>query len=397
MTETNRLLVMRGGALGDFVLGLPALHALRRAFPRATLELVAPAAVLPLASWLADILTPLEQAEVASLFGGPEALPDEVLRRYGGLDLVVLWLADREGAVRANFRRLGARRILWAPALPGKTGRHATDHLLDTLRPLGIRRTDDAAAPACQGVGTTARSPLQDDEGSVLVRPGEPAREAARALWDRLGLSAGNPVVAVHPGSGGLWKTWRPERFAAVIDRLRVPERGATSAGPNGPHPDPLPGGEEDHVGGRAPASGVQVVLIQGPADEESVQRVLASLRGQHPPVVDRLAVEELAAFLSLCTAYLGNDSGVTHLAAAVGVPTVALFGPTDPATWGPRSRQVVVLDSGSRARKPALRPVCGQAGSGVSPGPSALTTSLDAIQVEQVLEAVRRLAYENQ
>jgi heptosyltransferase-3 len=89
---------------------------------------------------------------------------------------------------------------------------------------------------------------------------------------------------------------------------------------------------------------GLRPVLVQGPADEEAVAMVLGTIGGDVPPVLSGLPVCDLAALLSLCAAYLGNDSGVTHLAAAAGTPAVALFGPTDPAVWGPRGPRATIL-----------------------------------------------------
>ncbi len=316
----DRILVMRGGALGDFVLGLPALRALRDAFPHAGLELIAPASVLPLASPLVEAATPLERSEVAALFGDAESLPEEIVSRYRGLDLVVLWLSDADGSVRGNFRRLGVRRLLWSPALP-PPGRHATDHLLATLEPLGIvpspggEAHGNSSLPGDGGtprsaVGANGRPPLHST--FPVVQPSPTACGKVSSLWRDLGLSVGLPVVAVHPGSGGDWKRWPVDRFARVADRLAEADVG--------------------------------VVVIQGPADAEVVRQLLLGVRGARPPVVSLPGVEELAAFLSLASCYLGNDSGVTHLAAALGTPTVAIFGPTDPAEWGPRGHRVVVL-----------------------------------------------------
>jgi len=166
-------------------------------------------------------------------------------------------------------------------------------------------------------------------------------------LWRLLSLEAGVPVAAVHPGSGGAWKCWPVERFVEAVDRLM--------------------------------ASGCSVVLIQGPSDDAVVANVLSAVRGTRPPVAADLAVDELAAFLCLCSAYLGNDSGVTHLAAAAGVPTVALFGPTDPAVWGPRGRRVTLL-----APEGDCAP-CGRARAIVC----AHRSCLDGIGVERVVGAL--------
>ena len=309
---TERILVLRGGALGDFVLGLPALEALREGYPGATLQLLAPRAVLPLASHLVDDGIPLERSEAAWLFAEATDAPAEIMEGFGGADLAVLWMADRSGTLRANLERLGTRRVLWAPALPPTPTLHAADHLMDTLSPLGI--------------------PLAFPAIPSLV-PSEAAVEKAEGILRTLGLDPERPAVAIHPGSGGDWKRWPAERFAGVADLLME--------------------------------SNVQVVLLRGPADEKATSEMQSSMRGEAPVAADLGAIE-LAALLSRLSCYLGNDSGVTHLAAAVGIAVVALFGPTDPALWAPRGPRVKILRAGE------------------APGPS-----LERLEVGSVLGAV--------
>ena len=134
-------------------------------------------------------------------------------------------------------------------------------------------------------------------------------------FWRANGLD-GAIVVALHVGSGGARKNWPAERFAAVADRLA----------------------EE----------GRRVLLVSGPADEAAVGAFRHSTRND-VVVSDSPSLGHLAALFHASNAYLGNDSGVSHLAAAVGTPTVAIFGPTDPALWAPRgANKVVVLWRGS-------------------------------------------------
>jgi len=110
----------------------------------------------------------------------------------------------------------------------------------------------------------------------------------------------------VHPGSGGIWKQWPAERPAEVIARV-----AARHARP--------------------------VVVHQGPADRAAVEALMARLDG----TVERLVEPELpalAAALSVARAYLGGDSGISHLAAAVGAPSVILFPPAHLPRWMPWS-----------------------------------------------------------
>jgi ADP-heptose:LPS heptosyltransferase len=165
------------------------------------------------------------------------------------------------------------------------------DYLVSTLQPLGI---DQKGASA----------PIRFDLPAELVADVE-------GRLARLGL-AGRRWVAVHPGSGSAIKNWSVERLAALIEWL----------------PSTV---------------GASTLVLAGPADEDAVARLLAQL-STPPPLVRDLPLPELAAVLQHADAYLGNDSGPTHLAAILGRPTLALFGPTDPALWAPRGPRVRVL-----------------------------------------------------
>jgi ADP-heptose:LPS heptosyltransferase len=149
----------------------------------------------------------------------------------------------------------------------------------------------------------------------------------------RWGWKGDRPLLMVHPGSGGMSKRWPLDRFFSLT-RTFVETEGAF------------------------------VVIFTGPAEDDLfLDRVERFCRGEegtaHAGDADLTA---LAALLGLCGAYVGNDSGVSHLAAATGAPTIALFGATDQLVWGPVGRKVKVIAAGS----------------------------LDAIPVEQVAEAVK-------
>ena len=151
--------------------------------------------------------------------------------------------------------------------------------------------------------------------GSALslprLAPTTDVRAWVSALWQALGLSDDQPVVALHPGSGSARKNWPAERFASVAALLA--------------------------------ARDVVTLLIEGPADVAAAARVVAlageSVRRAPPATLDRIA-----ALLGRCHAYLGNDSGITHLAALTGTPTVTVFGPTDPTVWQPLGQHTRVV-----------------------------------------------------
>jgi ADP-heptose:LPS heptosyltransferase len=178
--------------------------------------------------------------------------------------------------------------------------------------------------------------------------PETPEIPVPQALLDeaRRRLSArgiGGPFAAIGAGSGSPKKNWPLDRFQEIALRLRRNAGGARGQGPYAfKAPDPL-----------APGAGRQVVWLSGPAEQE--RGTLAAL-GPDETVLADLSLEQVAAVLALADMYVGNDSGLTHIAAAVrrsdgrATPTVALFGPTDPQIWGPRGPhgRIVRSDDGA-------------------------------------------------
>ncbi|HUU68004.1 MAG TPA: glycosyltransferase family 9 protein, partial [Planctomycetota bacterium] len=143
----------------------------------------------------------------------------------------------------------------------------------------------------------------------VLITDAE--KQHAAGILREHGLEPAVPVIGVHPGSGGRLKCWPPEHFARVVRRMRD--------------------------------DGRQVVIFCGEADAAAVAEVERAA-GVAVPVLRELPLRELAAVLSLCGRYVGNDSGVSHLAAAAGTDCIVLFGPSDPVTWAPVGENVRVL-----------------------------------------------------
>ncbi len=338
----RRILVLRAGALGDTLVALPCLAALRQGYTGARLALVGN----PAASRLLQAAGHVDEAHsfdarwVADLCSGEMPSP-EAKERLAEVDLAVVWSRSPESPAVESLRRLGIP-TLAAPSFPPPgVRRHLCDHLLDTLAPLGL--------PAVQAI---PRLEVPDAELAL-----------ARDFW-RANHLDGATVVALHVGSGSPRKNWPAERFAAVAERLL----------------------ERD----------VRVLLLSGPADEAPTAAFRRSTR--NPVVVaESPSLGALVALLARADAYLGNDSGVSHLAAAVGTPTVAIFGPTDPALWAPRgANRVIVIwhgrewtagvdDFGSAM---SLGPRDAQS----PPDPGQGSGGLDQIGVEVVLDALSHL-----
>jgi heptosyltransferase III len=260
---TGRALVLRPGALGDTLLAIPALRALRRSHHRIELAAHGGAARLIQAAGEVDVGLAFDDPSLAWVFGGgppPAEMPA----------LIVAWLsAENSLAIRGL-----PTRVVEAPSRPACEDVHCARYLLESV---GLEGWDERplSIPA-----------LRSDE------------------------------VLVHVGSGSRAKNWPAPRFAEVIRGLKTRM--------------------------------VPVRLVVGEADVLAVASVEERVGMRLP----RLAVglPELASHLAGCRAYLGNDSGVSHLAGMVGARTVALFGPTPAAVWRPLGPRVEVAPFDSMA-----------------------------------------------
>ena len=280
-SHAPRFLLLRGGAIGDFIATLPVLQALRAQWPAATIEIwgyphIAELAVA--AGWAQSVVS-LDRAEMARFFVPEPQFTDAQVAAVRSFDLIFNYLHDPVGQVRSNLLLAGAKQVLSGSPIV-KRG-HAVPFLLEPLQALALYDTE--LVP-------------------TLDWPAD-RRAAGRERLRALGLR-GRPV-AVHPGSGSPSKNWPVERFVDILRRLR--------------------------------ANHSEVVAILGEADVAEAAVLARELPDL--PVLEGLTLVELAATLAECRAYLGNDSGITHVAAAVGLPVTALFGPSDADVWAPRGR----------------------------------------------------------
>ena len=333
---------MRSGAVGDFILTLPVLASLRERWPVAEIEVLGHPhiACLAVEAGLADELSRIDDPFWVGLFAQPEELPPHLVESLAPRDLVVCFTPDADHVVEDHLRRACRGQVIMHPPLPpeGNAAVHATEHLLVALAPLGVRPQPQAA-----------RLSLPDDR----------RRQGADYLEEQ-GVRLGDaPIVAIHPGSGSRKKCWPWERFENLVRSLgEPPDRGLSfmDCPPGGPRHGDSPRRTVPVRPGPQPATTptCSILFILGPADEHLQERV----QGFDAPastVISDLDLVELASVLCHVQCYVGNDSGVTHLAAALGIPTVAVFGPTDPGVWAPAGSHVTVVQ-GQCPRGPCSR-----------------------------------------
>lgn len=295
-----RILVIRGGALGDFIVTLPMLRLLREKWPEAHIELLGhPHLAEPaIGRFYLDAARSVHHGPLSAFFM-PRAVLDPAWMDYvGAFDLVLSYFYDPDGLFENNLHRCEPGRVLtYSPRVPSAFKSPASRHFADILRPLVLTLGRDAAS-------------------DLFLLPSD--ADAAHAFLS--GLRSDTRLVAIHPGSGGDAKIWPAAAWAEVGRRLhrQFPE--------------------------------ITLLLVEGEADAEPA-RVLAEAWRDLPVIRARLLpLSILAAVLRSASLYLGHDSGVTHLAAASSraLPVVALFGPTDPRIWAPPRDGVHVIRPGA-------------------------------------------------
>lgn len=371
----RRILVVTLADLGDALLTIPALQALRQALPAARIVvLTTPVGSAALRDQPLDELIVFEKQH----FNSPLLLLQPRNLRYA----VDLWRRVRAERFEACVilhhltTRFGTLKYAALAFASGAARRYGLDNgrgffLTDRVRDAGFgaRHQADYWLDLVGLLGAEAR------QAQPLATTAAEQAIAAKLLGSH--GQTQQPLIALHPGSGAFApaRRWPPQRFAKLADTLI-----------------------ED---------GAQIVLVGG--DEESdLRRAVLSQMQHSSSVIDvggRTALGELAAVLQRCTLFVGNDSGLAHLAGSVGTPVVAIFGPTDPRAWGPYGGEswqpldgcangVEVLHSGQHAALKAAiacSPCIYRGHTLGTPQGCPDRTCLQRISVEQVLTVVRQ------
>ena len=287
----KRVLIIRSGAVGDLILTLPVLSALKKHYEGLSIDMMGDPVRLSLlkqCGYVDNVLS-IDNRVFTPLFAPSGAPWGPALHSLQSYEAILSYLPDADGVFEDNLRKFAGGPVLTGLSRPPEGRRiHMTHVLMDALEPLGV----DAIA----------------DPPEIDLPLGAAAEDVSNLASDRT-------PIAIHPGSGGLSKCWPAERFRALIECLV--ERGC------------MP------------------IVTFGPADDAVRRRILPRISDRDVLIVENRPLVNMAVLYGRCRAMIGNDSGMTHLAAATGTPVIGLFGPTDPAVWGPRGNAVRMLWGG--------------------------------------------------
>jgi heptosyltransferase-3 len=273
--EKTRGLIIFPGALGDLICLVPAIRALGQRHPMIAFELMARAELAHFAERRMSIVAghTIDRREVALLFSEGGGDSESAQRFFGQFERLECFFASGHESFCSSLKQAARGEVCFYPFRPGGGGHIAECY----LRAIGV------------GTGY----PLDNS----LELAGDDLLQAERQLRV-LGLEPGR-FVLVLPGSGSAKKNWPAENFVQLAEWIRLFHR---------------------------------VLVVLGPAEA----RLEPVFQAQSLSLVKNLELSELAGIARLAHCFIGNDSGVSHLAAAAGARGVVLFGPSDPERWRP-------------------------------------------------------------
>jgi heptosyltransferase III len=290
VSSKGKILVIRGGAIGDFILTLPAIAALRRQFPHAHLEVLGypHIAQLAAAGGLVDRIQSIEAGALAGFFARNGQLNPDLADYFSEFDIVISYLYDPDAIFQTNVNRCSPAQFILCPHRAEERHRvPASKIYLKPLERLAIFDPDHVPRLTLAAANHPQPSILNLQP---LARP-----------------------VALHPGSGSERKNWPEAKWAELIQLILANSRW-------------------------------DLLLVGGEAECERVQRLAAALPPSRVAVIQSRPLAQVAAVLQHCSNFIGHDSGISHLAAAVGLPGLVLWGETSSEVWRPPSERIVLL-----------------------------------------------------
>lgn len=283
-THNRRVAVLFPGALGDFICLLPAIHGLAAG---ARVEIFTKTEFTDIVPGSIRVCA-LERDEINRLFVAGGALEPRVREFFAPYERIYSWMGSSHQVFSGELGAVAPGRIQLFAFRATDPAMHQADYYLSCLRL------------------------IQKTLPAVNISLSPDALKWREEFSQRYKIEK-KALLVMAPGSGAREKNW-PAAYFTIIGRWW-----------------------RERTGG-------QVIVVLGPVEQE---RGGFDQFSEELVVARHLNLAQVAAILSRCDVYVGNDSGITHLAAALGAPTVAIFGPSDARLWAPRGARVSVLSLG--------------------------------------------------
>jgi heptosyltransferase-3 len=331
--ESQRGVILQPGAIGDCILTLPLAELMKETVCKGGVDLVGHTefmGILPGRSCV-DAVRSMDSMSLHRLFAKEWEFAladgDPLIMAFAGYTWIVTFLGEPNSDFEQNLiftancsHSAEVMMLAMKPEAkenkPAAAGKHISEFYKEQfIEQSGLAAEDHPTWSDSFG-HAQGRSPHHRSLGAAvgmpMIRPTEADIVRGRKILAENGVMPTRKPVVIHPGSGGEYKCWHLDNFLSVAQILM--------------------------------SEGVEVIFLLGPAEME---RFSASATAKIGSVAGRLAnlpLADVLVVLSNAAGYIGNDSGITHLAAALGVRTVAVFGPTNPLVYGPIGPAVTIL-----------------------------------------------------
>lgn len=284
------------GAIGDFILALRIVASLRAQWPTAEIHVLGHETIASLAVGRGpvDVVTSIERVRLHTMFSEDGPVDSSCRNYFQPFRVIVNMATAGDRTFDRRLREISRARIVTIDPHPRGRDRHVTEGWLDDLRAAGV---------------------TPSPEPPTLAFTNDERRQGRRRLQATTGSDDG-PFVVLHPGSGGRKKCWPVDEFVGLAEAL-------------------------------AP-SGVRPVFMLGPVELDLHGEATSDRLMPTAPVLVEPDLVAAATVAAAADVYVGNDAGMTHVAAAAGTPTVAVFGATDPTIWQPLGDRVIVVSGDS-------------------------------------------------
>jgi heptosyltransferase-2 len=309
--QAHRAVIVQPGAIGDCILTLPLVGFMKDCLGLGAIDILGHTeyiGFLP-GRTCVDGIRSIDLLEMHRLFVETKKFDladgDSLINAFADYSWIVTFLGEPESNFEQNLIFTAncshsAEVITLSTKAPQDFSNHITDfYTLQFVSQSGLLLQPPSAKPK-----------------EHLIVPTKADIKVGREMLGEAGIAPSEKVVVIQPGSGGAKKCWHIDNFLAIASQLI--------------------------------SQGIQVVFLLGPAElDRFSEATIKSIKGIAKYLTD-LSLTEVLGLLSCADGFIGNDSGITHLAAGLGIKTLAVFGPTDPAVYKPLGPAVSVLTDGS-------------------------------------------------
>ena len=309
MRKTRRAVILRPGAIGDCVLTLPLATFMKDSLGLGGINLIGNTEYIGIfpGRTCVDTVRSIDSMDLYKLFINTGEFDltdrDNLINFFADYSWIVTFLGEPDSNFEKNL-------IFTANCS------HSSEVITLSTKPSGkfsVHLADFYIRQFVDQCGLSLKH-QQFRSSDVLIKATEADMNEGRELLKKIGISSSQKLVILQPGSGGLHKCWHLDNFLTVAKKLG--------------------------------SKGIQVIFLLGPAESERFSRARFNDINSVARCLEGLSLTQVLGLLSCADVFVGNDSGVTHLAAGLGVKTLAVFGPTNPILYRPIGPDVTVFTS---------------------------------------------------